>query len=485
MKNTPLQVLIDAHDRDEPRWSKRASWLSGGESIYALLGKFAALNALSPRDLCEQFVPKSERGRGHPYYPKVDLRSNERIHSVRLANMFGLDASEVSSAFVSELFPNALQLSSKDLVWCPRCAYHGFHSAAFQLNFYRTCPVHHTPFKRRCTHCGNAIPYILSAWHTPLFACRHCGVHLAPELQSHRISLRLDERSNAILQDHVRLVRFTDTLPTLFNACRSELGRPNLPIAMGKADVVRRCATFQQFVADVLTSVCADPSNPQLDTLRPTGMFREEVERPKTRPRSRPGIDATAEDAYAMYRAVRRNVYRHVCRGHADCIRAAKKALWWDLEGERTAAFCPTALAYLRWRMQWEGGKVPGLLDTPGKLRTPYGILGWLSGDAPIGSTLWTGTLEGWMRDQLLVCALKDSFAHWQEVAAQFKSTLVWRKSVAARFGKRHWACSGRGTVAEPAFFYLEPPYVQVTIPPAASGAHLRHTKATLKTIRR
>jgi hypothetical protein len=484
MPRRSAKVLIDAVEPDEPRWSKRASWLSGGESIYALLGKFGALNALSNRDLCELFVPKHERGRGHPSFPVVDLRTSERIRKARLANLFGLDAGDLSNAFVSELFPNALQLSSPTLVWCPRCAHLGFHSAAFQLNFYRTCPVHRTPFRRACSNCGSSLAYTLSARHAPLFTCSKCGIDLASELRTHRPTLKLDDRADAILHDHVQLVRFTDTLPTLFNACKSELGRPNLPIQMGKADVFRRCSAFQQFVTDVLTALSADLANPQLAPLRPTGVFHVALESPK-RPSGRAGGDEPLEEAYGIYRAVRRGIYRHVCRGHAVCIRAAQRALWWDLEGERTTSFCPTAMAYLRWRMQWEGCRIPGMLDSRGRVRTLHGILGWLSSEAPIGSALWTHSLDGWIHSQLLATALVDSFAQWQEVTAQATSTVVWRKSIAARFGKRHWACSGRGTLAEPALFYLEPAYLPIVAAPPASGAHVRRTRSLLQTIRR
>lgn len=484
MATRPLRVLVDPYERDEPQWSRRPSWLTGGESIYALLGKFGALNALSNRELCELFVPKSNKGRGHPSYPSVDLRSSERIHRVRLANLFGLDAGDLSTAFVSDEFPNALPFASPTLVWCARCAFHGFHSAAFQLNFYGTCPLHRTALRRRCPSCGATLPYTLSARTTALFECGQCRHDLARELRTHRPELKLDDRAEAILSDHVRLVHFTDTLPTLFNACRTELGRPSLPIEMGKADVFRRCCTFQQFVADVLTSVTADPANPELAPIRPTGSFGAHSEPAVTSVGSH-SADEEFEEARKLYRAVRRKIYRHVCRGHAQCIRAAQRALWWDLEGERTSSFCPTAMAYLRWRMQWEGCRIPRMLDSAERLRTMHGILGWLSGDAPIGSALWTRSLSTWIRHQLFVCALIDSFAQWQQVASQCRTTVVWRRSAAQRFGKRHWACCGRGTLFEPANFYLEPAYMNVLRAPAASGAHVRGTRAALQTIRR
>lgn len=485
------RVYIGPQDEEERRWSHRATWITGGESIYALLGKFAALNALNNSELCALFLEPKGWGRGYARYPKVDLRSSAGIRKMRLSNLMGLDAAEMNLAFVEDLVPNSIFLSSNCLVWCARCAHSGYHSAAFQLNFYQTCPVHRIPLRRTCPKCKRALPY--AVWGTKtsnFFSCDWCRHDLAQELRTFRPELMLNQHARAVMQDHIRLVQFTDRLPTLFNACKSAMGRPNMPLEFGRADLYRRTCEFQQFVADVLKCLTWDSASPELSRLLPTGVLAKSVEIQPLGKRGgvRKGAvesDPALVEASNLYRAVRRHVYRHYCRGHATCIAAAKKAFWWDTEGERTLNFCSTAHAYLRWRMQWEGCRIPGALDSTGRPRTHYGLLGWLSGDAPIGSSLWTPELEAWLRSHLLVCALFDSFAEWQRVAAQVKEVIAWQRSASQRFGKRHWACSGRGTTVDPANIFIEHAFLTCERAPVASGAHVRRTRKTLCAIKR
>ncbi len=480
------RILLDPYEVPQEKWSNRSSWISGSESAYALLAKFAALNVLSCRELCELFVIRKARKTGAEHFPKVDLRSSEWMRTGRLGNLFAIDAAELRLAFVNELFPNASSLSSNVLVWCPRCAHHGFHSAAFQLNFYLTCPVHRIELRRACHSCKAPIPYVLhSTQSRPLFVCLSCGRDLAGELRKSLVGLALDKRGQALHRDHIELVRFTDTLPTLFNACRSALGRPNLPIEVGKADVFRSCGAFRQFVADVLTAVSARVSSPQLHPLRPTGVFSHPFEPPPRAKRGAAVGDQTLDEATSLYRCLRRSVYRHHCRGHAQCIRAAMKTMWWDPEGERVPVFCPTAQAFLRWRMHWEGCRIPSELDRPSGARTPYGLIAWLASEAPIGSRLWAHRLDGWVRSHLLACACLDSFAEWLQLAERAKKLVLWHKADAKSFRSRHWACSGRGTTHEPAMLFIEHTFHAIGKVPSASGAHLRATRSALSAIRR
>ncbi len=477
------RVLLEPCGIEEPRWSHRSSWISGNESAYALLAKFAALNALSNRELCEIFVIPKERGRSTPWLPKVDLRSTEGIRTARLGNLVGVDAEQLEYAFVSKLFPNTWSLSSEVLAWCPLCAQQGFHSAAFQLNFYQGCPVHHIALRRACPHCRSALPYALNARQAkPLFTCVKCGADFAGKLRTVSPALAWDDRARSLQRDHIELVRFTDTLPTLFNACRAAVGRPNLSIQMGKADVFRRSSAYRRFVTDVLVAVSSREASPQLFTLEPTAILSHPYESP-ARKTDAVGDEALNE-ASALYRSLKRKIYRQYCRCHASCIQAAMKTLWWDMEGERTPVFCPTAIAFLRWRMAWESCRIPSLLDA-GKPRIPYGLVAWLASEAPIGSPLWTGHVDTWLRRHLFACACLDTFSEWLEYSTHLKGPFRWTRDVTQHFGKRHWACSGRGTIDEPALLFIEEPHKAINIPRAASGTHLRHTLSVLASIHR
>lgn len=484
-KVVPGRILLDAFEPDQQLWSHRASWITGSESAYALFAKFAALNALTMRDLCELFVIPNERLRGKPHFPKADLRFSASIRTARLGNLLGINAADLQRAFVSDLFPNASNLSSNVLVWCPRCVHQGFHAAAFQLNFHRTCPVHRIELRRACSNCKAAIPYVLHSTQTkPLFTCLNCGADLAEKLRKPLLAISLNQNELALHRDHLELVRFVDTLPTFFNACRLALGSPHLPIAMGKADVYRSCSAFRQFVADVLTSVSSRVEPPQLATLCPTAVFSRPFEPPPVTRGGSLGDDGLKEAA-ELYRCLRRNVYRKYCRGHSGCIRAAMRSLWWDPHGERIDGFCPTASAYVRWRMQWEGCRIPNELNRPDRARTLFGLVAWLASEAPIGSHLWAYRLDAWIRAHLLASACVDSFAEWQLVAGRAKKSVVWDKEDAKAFRRRHWACSGRGTTAEPAFLFIEQPFQPIGQVAPASGAHYRSTCSTLLRVRR
>lgn len=123
------------------------------------------------------------------------------------------------------------------------------------------------------------------------------------------------------------------------------------------------------------------------------------------------------------------------------------------------------------------------MLDA-GKPRVAYGLVAWLASEAPIGSPLWNENVDAWLRTHLLTCALLDTFAEWLDYVLNVKTQVRWTREVTQQFGKRHWACSGRGTVDEPALLFIEAPYKVIPAPVPASGAHLRHSLSVLASIR-
>jgi hypothetical protein len=84
-----------------------------------------------------------------------------------------------------------------------------------------------------------------------------------------------------------------------------------------------------------------------------------------------------------LYRAVRRHVWRAAVGVHRPCARLAASQLDYDTEGQHIPTFCPVASAYLRWRMYWEGMRVPADLFRPPR-HIPFGVLGWLCDGAPV-----------------------------------------------------------------------------------------------------
>lgn len=462
-------VVLLPQEELESSWTWRRSWYSGSDSIYALLAKFAELNAIGQATLCELFVEKHESGvrahlRSRPYYPRVDLRSSEHFRLGRLAAILHLDAAQVRQAFVGDQFPNARFGVNANLVWCRFCAQRGYHATSFQLNHATMCPAHRVPLLKACTRCRQPLPYVLhSTKRAPFFACAHCGADHARLLRGAQLELSLLPAAGALFRDHLEMVRLVDSLPTLIDAHRRASGDPSLPVLVGKPDAYRHRAAFEQFVADVLHAVVARKgSQRELAVIAPSATYVEpylpvrKILQQKP-PEARRG-DPELLRAWSVYRSVRRWIWRRVVHSHGRCIETALNQLWWDLEGSTTASFCPVALAFVRWRMQWEGCRVPGHLNRRRLAPTPYGLAAWVSSEAPIGSPLWTLGFERWLNAHLVGEACLASFRGWLESSQRWskKGQVYWRAHEADAFCIRHWAAVGRGTLDEPGVLYAE-----------------------------
>mgnify|MGYP003385692695 CR=1 FL=1 len=479
-KPAAARILIDCSLVPENNWCWRPEWYCGSDSVYCLLAKFGSLNVLSVRELCELFVqrnplPGSNGRGGRPHFPVVDLRYAKDLRVARLANLLKLDAGQIQLGFVDVRFPNAAQIASSNLVWCPACARRGFHCPAFQLNYVSVCPLHGHALLSRCTKCSSPLPYRLNATiRYELFCCPNCRTDFAPALRSPRRTLEMDPSAATLFADHSELIHFSDGLPTMINACKAALGKPHMPLFMGRPHLYRSGVSFRQFVTDVLTSVSnrtAGQAQTCLDLLVPSVTFLDRSQVQAKRVGNPPlasvksavrsvaqATDKRLEEAWAVYRAVRRYLWRHHVCQHRSCARLAMKTLWWDLEGEKTHSFCCVALAFIRWRMQWEGRRVPASLGSSGRGGVPYGLLGWVSKDAPIPSAYWSPAFESWLNAHLLGAACLDSFTGWITLSARQDADqyVRWKMRAHEVFSKRHWACSGRGDSKEPGLLFLE-----------------------------
>lgn len=476
------KVIITYDTAPSHQWCWLPQWYSGGDSAYCLLAKFSRLNVLTIRETCEVFVKLNPKAgikfeKGRPHYPRVDLRFSSNLSIGRLANILKLDPASLQSGFIDTLFPNSARSSAPYLKWCSTCAGNGFHSAVYQLDFVHTCPLHKTTLLHRCRKCGSQLPYEL---HAPtgvtLFCCPQCRADAAPTLSTPKQGFAISDESAAALASHVDLIRFADQLPTLIAKCRASAGSPHMPFVLSKPDNRQRSLSFRHFVTDVLTAVSSQGSQQaqqELHLLAPISTFvgMHEIENVRgTQSKKRrvtPGVvgvanatDQKLTEATAIYRAIRRYLWRHRVCGHRACARYAMKSLWWDLDGEKTEVFCTTALAFMRWRMHWEGRRVPSRMsERPERAAVAYGLLGWISMTAPIPSVYWSKKFEAWLNASILSAACFDSFRAWEQRCATDvrKGTIVWDFRDHDDYARRHWACSGRGTSFEPGLFFLEP----------------------------
>ncbi|WP_421955290.1 hypothetical protein [Polaromonas sp.] len=301
------------------------------------------------------------------------------------------------------------------------------------------------------------------------------------------------------------MIRVVDQLPTLIERCRAAVGSPYLPVMLSKPEIHHRVQSFRHFVTNVLAAVShgGQPETQlEMELFKPISIFRDTPvlkhdvklgKRVKTSPRESiaKNTDRKLQEATEVYKAIRRHLWRHhVCR-HRVCARHAMNALWWDVKGERTDAFCKTALAFIRWRMQWEGRRVPSRLnESQCQGSIAYGLLGWVSKDAPIPSVYWSPQFESWLNARILAAACFDSFRGWLHLSAEeeVKNEISWESGKENGYAHRHWACSGRGASFEPGLLFLEPMNVAES---ASSDAvpfnrkHFRELRGVLKRLTR
>ena len=506
------RVIIEYELAPHNKWCWLPEWYSGSDSAYCLLAKFSRLNVLTIREICEIFVEPNAKngvnvGRGHPHYPIVDLRFTKNISIGRMSTLMKLDPGSLQSGFLDTLFPTASRGAATHLKWCSTCALRGFHSVVFQLDFVHFCPLHNTALTQRCKKCSSHLPYQL---HAPgggtLFCCSCCGTDMAPNLRTPKHSFVLSSEAASSLASHIDLIRFADQLPTLIAKCRTTVGSPYMPIVLSKPDSRQRVLSFRHFVANVLTAVSrtgVKEAQTEMELLPPVSTFLEprySVPRllASTKKLKRESGDSIAKDsdvklneATLIYKAIRRHFWRHhVCK-HRACARRAMKSFWWDLEGEQATVFCKTALAFIRWRMQWEGRRIPArMTGSPERSWIAYGLLGWIFKDAPVPSMYWSKRFESWLNANLLAAACFDSFRGWITRCAldEKKLRFIWESGCEKKFQRRHWACSGRGSESEPGLVFLEPmteATLQLDELAPFNRQHFSHTCEIIKTLKR
>lgn len=505
------RVVINYDLAPHGQWCWRPEWYSGSDSAYSLLAKFSRLNVLTVREVCEVFVePNLKAGEkyvpGSSHYPRVDLRFSKHLSIGRLANILKVDPACLQSAFIDTMFPTAAHGAASYLKWCGTCAAGGFHSAVFQLDFVHSCPIHKTALRRRCSKCGFQLPYHLYATEGgTLFCCPHCRTDVAPSLSKLTRSPTIPKKTAAAFASHVDMIRFVDQLPTLIEKCRAAAGSPYLPVVLSKPDIHHRVRSFRHFVTNVLSAVSRGGqfgAQLEIELFKPISIFRDPTplkhgvkpgKRVKTSPRESvaKNTDRRLQEATEIYKAIRRHLWRHhVCK-HRVCAHHAMKALWWDLHGEKTNAFCSTALAFVRWRMQWEGRRVPSrMIASQHHGSIAYGLLSWVSTDAPIPSVHWSQQFESWLNAHILAAACFDSFRGWLHLSAadELKNEILWESGGENGYAHRHWACSGRGSSSEPGLFFLEPMNVPESAPfdfVPFNRKHFQELQTVVKSLKR
>lgn len=476
------RILLDEPHHLEKGWCWREDWVHGFDSAYGLLSKFAMLNGLNATELARLFI-RRDCGRKTAIVrsPKVDLRHSTLFDLPQITRLLRLQPRHIRQAFLPEQLANGRRRFKDVLCWCPQCARTGFHSAAFQLELVRSCPVHGNPIRTCCQTCGNSIPYQLqTAVFAQPFGCPTCHTDLAPALRDpkERILAALPPVTRWI-SDLGALCVFDDS--TL--AVRQDINRQRTRAGLGTVSFAastwqRPAADYPTFIDSVWHALGEKQWTSQLPSDRPplvveikgpsdlpvrfgprrrSGRFPR-VARPKgTAPAAKRAWDERLHASYMVYGAVRRYVWRHLLREHQDCITSAGHHLDWRLEGVSTATICPVAEAFLRWRMHWEGIGTPSRLLGP-PLAKPWGLAGWMAAQAPICPSCWTHGAEQWVSDQVLGRHAIATLRNFMEIALlnQRNGRIAWHNSIVSAHHLPYWAIAGQDTVADPVKLFSE-----------------------------
>jgi len=493
-KVTPARILIHTPRATPATYCWRDAWLTGFDSAYSLLSKFALLNAMTARELTTLVVSRTCGRRTRLIkHPDCDLRDSSLIDVPKLARLCRTSEELITRGFVFGNFPAPRSDCATVLRYCPECLRRGWHVALFQLKFIRRCPIHQLPLQEPCPACGGRIPYQLAAAaiNDP-FTCSHCQADLAPALGAPGVP-PLDEEERAALRNAI------DTAAGLSAFLHHHHPLAQLLSFFGTSRVMmsppspRRAREEYAAFLDALVHRL----RPQLSPSTPNGALIEIVRgEPCVRTRSasqrerrrRPGaaragsrtmplvqppiypstcwdgadrglLDRKLESILPLYGALRRHVWRAIVGVHQACAKGAAARLNYDTEGAFVATSCPVASAYLRWRLYWEGLRVPADLFRPPR-HLPFGVLAWLCDGAPVAAESWTLRGDQWLEHRVFAMDCIRDFAAWwrlcKSAANGNDATIRWWRAAAGGYGRTYWAATGHDRPTAPLRVFLE-----------------------------
>lgn len=468
------KIVLDEPMLPEVSWCWRDSWSNELDSIYGIMSKFAVLNAIGAKELVDLFIRRDlgvkTATQRDPY---VDLRVVGPFDVGRLVQVFRIPERAVLGGFVLERFPNARAKALTDLKWCERCMSQGLHLPLHQLDYIGACPVHGVSLTRGCPRCKSQIPYRLSrdVFRNP-FACQECGYELAAQIK------RQEDRNIQLSEDHKgRIVEFNriltdeDRVVTLaYEFDRESRVSGCSRFAVGRVDLLNSHSDYAGFVVGIMDRLRIGRSSQfplELEGIHvvrrgiPVTLIdvREELRRRRGRGKVSPSVDplqwATRLDRLeGVYRAVRRHLWRKVLGSHRRCVDMACRTIWWDINGERTVDLCRVAVAFIRWRMYWEGLVTPTDLFRKPK-RRPNGLVAWSQASISIMRYNWSDEGAHWVMQHAFAVSLFARFYQCLDdaVTAGARGEAIWERLDFSDGAGSHWAISGNDNIRFPLIF--------------------------------
>lgn len=260
-----------------------------------------------------------------------------------MGKKLGFPAHQIRGAFFDGTLGFLRPLVCEQLRLCPACVREGHHFILHQIRSFACCPLHGLRLSAHCFRCGGSLAYALgkSAVLGPI-NCPSCRMPLLPVSRGGIPEAgMLSDQAQALITRWLAFLRRRIMQPTLFEAIGV--------IDASKVDFTVRRERIQ---------VCIPPKS------------AKELIKPSCSGRS---------SADAKYRCL-----EMVFWGYANRLwrRCHQQSRWWYrrlLKGHHVE-LAPTSqmLAFLYWRMAWQGCSNPYLLRR-GNCLPMYGIAGWLA----------------------------------------------------------------------------------------------------------
>ena len=441
-----MKIFEDALAVKQPQWCWRTGWLTGHDSAFGLLMKFAMLNALSARDIATQFISRTCGCRKTLMRNlNVDLRDQRFFDVQAIASALQTDVATVVGAFLNADSTHA-DAGTTTLKWCELCMAWGLHVPVTQMPMVTQCPIHNRPLLTRCTFCDGTIPFTLNTrtFDNP-FRCPNCQLDLATRLRNARSwipGVRDDQAARIRMMrryvaGYATLTKGSQPVPTITGHCTS---LRMLPTEKQQSD------EYLDFIGQVVAEVSCEQGQSSLplagiSKARCGCRGSEESLHEHFYPGVLPTRFLAADEmsvATTVYQAIRRRIWRKL-GAHRSCVSAACRHIWWDMRGAKSASFCDKAAAYIRWRMLWEGRGTPRYLDTQ-KNGLYYGILGWLQARPAPYPDDWSVERKEWMLAHIFASVCLASYdALSKESSNAGSADMSWDTNPTAPDAVTHW----------------------------------------------
>jgi TniQ len=338
-----------------------------GESLWSLIQKFCARNALSGSDALEYLTGQIDSTQASRRRA-VDLRivsSNEIL--TQLAKITRVDVETIRCSTITAICGSHVSLANLDqfsagvLRFCPVCVKSGYHAVQNQFWFQTECPIHGELLADTCPKCANAIPYTAPWRFTESYSCPTCKEPLWSDLFS---------------------ARFTPVKPkcisgnnALENLC-ADFSRWAKHGILGRNSSFRLCESSGDSpywaqrhgvrLRRYLNVAAGAGGQNDSEFVHASISIKGSAENQGSRAMSTANLEGIGQRLKAHYKAVARHLRRHLLRGQRRWIESLCLADWRDRnytdyqQRYRTELATIECFAYLSWRMAWEMYETPG-----------------------------------------------------------------------------------------------------------------------------